>query len=211
MTNRIIASKYLELMDLYGPQGWWPLKGRYHHGEYDWPKTGNQIFEICAGAILTQNTAWSSVEIALSNLRSKKALTPRNLLQLDPDELKEAIRPSGYFNQKSLYLRTFAEFFLPLKGEPPSRETLLTVRGIGEETADSMLLYAWRSPWFVVDAYTRRIFSHNKVVEPKERYSSIQQKFHSALEPLYSGEERIRIYQEYHALIVQHAKLHFRG
>ena len=201
---------YFELMELYGPQGWWPINGRYHYDEYDWPKTKNHTFEICIGAILTQNTAWTSVEIAIRNLRSLKALTPGKLLEMNLDELKEAIRPAGYFNQKSTYLKIFSEFFITRKGAGPSRKELLKVRGIGEETADCMLLYGWNKPWFVVDAYTRRIFSHHGVVEMKERYSSIQQKFHSALEPLYEGEERIRVYQEYHALIVQHAKLYFR-
>ena len=209
--TKLIADKYLELMDLYGPQGWWPLKGRYHPGEYEWPKTDCQLFEISVGAILTQNTAWTSVMTAIENLRSLKALRPHNLLALHADRLKEAIRPAGYFNQKSAYLRTFAEFYIGLKGSAPSRETLLDVRGIGEETADSMLLYAWRKPRFVVDAYTRRIFAHLGAIDPKERYSSIQQKFHEALEPLYAGEARLHVYQEYHALIVQHAKLHFSG
>ncbi len=212
MKKQLIVDMYLKLMELYGPQGWWPVDGRYHHSEYDWPRTKNQAFEICIGAILTQNTTWTSVEIALNNLRSaKKTLTPGNLLEMDLDELKKAIRPAGYFNQKSTYLKTFSEFFITRKGAVPSRKELLKVKGIGEETADCMLLYGWKKPWFVVDAYTRRIFQHHNIVEPKVRYNSIQQKFHAALEPIYEGEERIHVYQEYHALIVQHAKIHFSG
>lgn len=202
----LIAEKYHELLELYGAQGWWPLNGHYHPGEYEWPKTKNQIFEIGVGAILTQNTAWTSVEIALDNLRHLKILSPQKLLQCDLEELKEAIRPSGYFNQKSAYLKSFTEFFVIRKGAPPTRKELLRIRGIGEETADSMLLYGWREPWFVVDAYTRRVFSAHEVVGMKERYSAIQQKFHDALEPHYEGEKRVRAYQEYHALIVRHAK-----
>ncbi|MFO7937389.1 MAG: endonuclease III domain-containing protein [Kiritimatiellia bacterium] len=209
MKKNLIAVKYSELMKLYGPQGWWPVKGRYHPGEYGWPKTGNQVFEICVGAILTQNTAWVSVEKALANLRSRKTMSAQKIHKALPDDLKEAIRPAGYYNQKSIYLKSFAAFFMEQKGRIPSREALLDVKGLGEETADSILLYAWKQPYFVVDTYTRRIFSSLGLVEPKEQYSEIQQKFHKALKPLYRNRNLVHIYQEYHALLVQHAKLNF--
>lgn len=211
--STIITRTYRELLDLYGAQGWWPLSdcNGYHPSNYDLPQTKEQRFEICAGAILTQNTNWKSVEIALGNLNELQALTPESLLNLDEETLKTAIRRAGYYNQKSGYLKTLAEFLRDKGDAIPSREELLQLRGIGEETADSMLLYAFKQPWFVVDAYTRRIFSHLEVVDMKERYSSIQEKFHSALEPLYTGNEQIQIYQEYHALIVEHAKHHFSG
>lgn len=206
--EQTIAEIYLELLELYGAQGWWPLNGRYHPAEYEWPKTQNQRFEICIGAILTQNTAWRSVEIALANLRSLEAVNPRKLFEMELEELKTAIRPSGYYNQKSAYLKTFTPFFLAQKDSAPTRKALLELRGVGAETADSMLLYAWHQPWFVVDAYTRRVFLHYGAIEAKESYASIQHKFHSALEPIYQNEQLIQVYQEYHALIVQHAK-HF--
>jgi len=211
--SSVIIRTYHELLELYGAQGWWPLSdcNGYHPGNYDLPQTSAQRFEICIGAILTQNTNWKSVEIALGNLHHLQALTPESLLDLDDEILKTAIRRAGYFNQKSGYLKTLAEFFSGRDDTIPTREELLQLRGIGEESADSMLLYAFKQPWFVVDAYTRRIFSHMGAVEMKERYSSIQQKFHSALEPLYPESERVQIYQEYHALIVEHAKRHFSG
>jgi endonuclease-3 related protein len=212
--STIITRTFHELLNLYGAQGWWPLSdcNGYHPGNYELPQTREQRFEICVGAILTQNTNWKSVEIALGNLNRIQSLSPESLLNLDDEILKTAIRTAGYFNQKSRYLKTLAEFFRDKdESVTPSREELLQLRGIGEESADSMMLYAFKQPWFVVDAYTRRIFSHLGVVDMKERYSSIQQKFHKALEPRYTGDERIRIYQEYHALIVEHAKHHFSG
>ena len=211
--STIITRTYQELLDLYGAQGWWPLSdcNGYHPDNYDLPQTKAQRFEICVGAILTQNTNWKSVEIALRNLNELQSLTPESLLALDEETLKTAIRRAGYFNQKSGYLKTLAEFFCGRDDTIPTRQELLQLRGIGEESADSMMLYAFHQPWFVVDAYTRRIFSHREVVDMKERYSSIQQKFHTALEPLYADSERVQIYQEYHALIVEHAKHHFSG
>jgi len=209
----IILKTYHDLLKLYGKQGWWPLteSNGYHPGNYAFSKTPNQSFEICIGAILTQNTNWKSVEVAISNLNHQQSLTPASLLALETSHLKEAIRPTGYFNQKSLYLQTFADFFLAMKEQIPSRDELLALRGIGEETADSMLLYAFKQPFFIVDSYTRRLFSDLGIVEMKECYSSIQKKFHAVLEPELSGFKRIQVYQEYHALIVQHAKLHFSG
>lgn len=202
----IIAEKYRELLDRYGPQGWWPINGQYHPGEYNWPQTKNHLFEICLGAILTQNTNWKSAATALQNLRQLQVINALKLIKLEDGKLKAAIRPSGYFNQKCTYLKTFAKFFATQSETHPTRETLLRLRGIGSETADSMLLYGWHQPYFVVDAYTRRVFSDTGVFTPKESYGSIQQKFHTALAPLYSSRQLIQVYQEYHALIVRHAK-----
>ncbi|MDA3923914.1 MAG: endonuclease III domain-containing protein [Kiritimatiellae bacterium] len=211
--STIIIQTYHELLDLYGPRGWWPLSdyNGYHPENYELPQTKKQRFEICTGAILTQNTNWKSVEIALKNLSQLGALTPESLLKLDNETLKTAIRRAGYYNQKSAYLKNLAAFFIERDAPVPTRAELLKLRGIGEESADSMMLYAFKQPFFVVDTYTRRIFSHLGIVEMKERYSSIQNKFHTALEPVYKENERMKIYQEYHALIVEHAKRNFQG
>jgi endonuclease-3 related protein len=210
--NRI-EKIYRRLMSVYGPQGWWPLcryKGQnptktgsvkgYHPCCYDFPRNRTELFEICVGAILTQNTSWPQVEKALISLHALGAVAPKKLLSLPEAKLKVAIRSAGYFNVKAKKLKNFAEFFLSLRGRVPSREELLDVWGIGPETADSMLLYAWRVPTFVVDAYTRRIFSHLEMIGPRASYDDIKRIFEEVLAP------DLVIFQEYHALIVEHAK-----
>ena len=207
---------YSWLMKLYGPQGWWPVlshKGKkpditgdlrgYHPKDYSYPRNTNQRFEICVGAILTQNTAWKNVEKALINLKSAKVLTPRKLIQLSDKELKELIRPAGYYNQKAVYLINFTEFFLSLKGKIPSRDEVLHCKGVGDETADSILLYAYSKPEFVIDTYTKRVFSNLGFIKPDEKYSAIKKLFETFVE------RDVRVYQEYHALIVEHAKRYY--
>ncbi|OHE12080.1 MAG: endonuclease III [Sulfurimonas sp. RIFOXYB2_FULL_37_5] len=215
MTNRI-RQIYDQLYDRYGPQGWWPLlchsgtnttktgciKG-YHPKEYSFPRSADEIFEICCGAILTQNTSWVAVEKALLNLNRLDALSPRNLLDLDDQTFKEAIKPAGYFNQKAKKLRIFTSFFLVLNGRIPNRDELLGIWGIGPETADSILLYAYKVPTFVVDAYTRRIFSALGIISEQAEYAAIKKKFEENIPSDYI------IYQEYHALIVEHAKRYY--
>lgn len=206
---------YNELFKLYGPQGWWPLldvKGTnptktgsvncYHPGDFSYPKNNNQIFEICLGAILTQNTAWINVEKALVNLKRANALYIKGMKKLSLGKLKELIKPAGYFNQKSDYIKEFAKFFLV--NSDPTRNELLKVRGIGPETADSILLYAYKKPEFVVDAYTKRIFTHLKIIEEGAPYHNIKEAFESSLP------KDVQIYQEYHALIVEHAKKYYQ-
>ena len=166
----------------------------YHPGQYDIPRDRNEAFQICVGAILTQNVGWRNVESALINLRDKEALLPKALLDLSDDDLRTAIRPAGYYNQKAKKLRIFTRHFL--EHDRPDRDELLGLWGIGPETADSMLLYAFNVPIFVVDAYTRRVFPEFA----KASYDEIQERFHASLP------EDLHIYQEYHALIVRHAK-----
>lgn len=207
------TSFYQRLLDAYGPQGWWPLLGvkganptktgsvqGYHPGDYSYPHDAAQRFEICVGAILTQNTAWTSVERALSRLADADLLTPAAILSCPVDKLREAIRPSGTFNMKARKLRHFAQFFTALDGGTPEREHLLGVWGVGPETADSIRLYAYREPTMVVDAYTRRILAHLGFIEPRASYeqtqSFCQRSFPSELE----------LCQEFHALMVEHAK-----
>jgi endonuclease-3 related protein len=204
---------YRFLYDTYGPQGWWPLidfEGEnptqtgiihgYHPLRYDLPRTREEIFEICAGAILTQNVSWANVEKALLSLRSLRSLSPEGILALDSDLLKDAIRPAGYYNVKSRKLREFAVFYLSLAGQIPSRGDLLQVWGIGPETADSMLLYAYRVPVFVIDAYTRKVFGNLGLIDRDAGYDTIRAIFEGNIP------RDFIIFQEYHALIVEHAK-----
>ncbi len=203
---------YHSLFIMYGPQGWWPLlsfKRRrreeeffrgYHCGDYSFPKNAKQRFEICTGALLTQNTAWTNVEKALLNLHKMKLLSAEAIEAVKIETLKNAITPAGYYNQKAVYLKNFTQFYLSTKGKIPTRKELLSVKGIGPETADSILLYAYNQPEFVVDAYTRRMFSHLGFFDANAKYQDIKEIFESALP------ENIVIYQEFHALIVQHSK-----
>lgn len=216
MEKNIFKEIYETLYTMYGPQGWWPLldidginptktgsiKG-YHPNDYSYPKTKNQCFEICIGAILTQNTSWPSVEKSLLNLKELIDITPENVLKLDIDKLKEAIKPSGYYNQKSERLKIFSEFFINCKSTP-TRDELLKVKGIGNETADSMLLYAFNVPSFVIDAYTKRMLLNLNLISENAKYDEIKELFETNIE------KNLEIYQEYHALIVEHAKNYYR-
>ncbi|MBD3204107.1 endonuclease III domain-containing protein [Candidatus Woesearchaeota archaeon] len=212
-----IKTIYKKLFDMYGPQGWWPLleySGTnptktgsltgYHPGNYELPETQNQIFEICLGAILTQSISWVGAEKALFNLKKLNALTPDKLTKLDKRELAQTIKPAGYFNQKAKKLRQFTKFFLQLEVKP-TRKQLLSIWGVGEETADSMLLYAFKVPTFVVDAYTRRIFANLGFIDRDASYSKVKKLFEDNLEP------DLIVSQEYHALIVEHAKRYYKG
>ena len=204
MDKEIIAI-YEALLDAYGPQGWWPVAGRYHPGDYGVPKNEEETFEIIAGAVLTQNTAWTSVERALENLRRIEALNPCKILALSLDVLKSVIRPAGFFNQKAIYLREIAQFFAGLKGRTPSRKELMSVKGVGNETADSILLYAYKRPEFVIDAYTKRIVTSLGLADRGAGYMELKNLFESNLP------RDVAIYQEYHALLVEHAKRFYSG
>lgn len=208
---------YHKLYQLYGPQGWWPLmdwegenptktgslKG-YHPLNYNLPETSQQRFEVILGAILTQNTAWTSVEKALWNLKRMAVVHPQNLLELETEILKEAVRPAGFFNQKSVYLQEISRFFLKMDGKVPSRKEILGIKGVGNETADSILLYAYHQPQFVVDAYTKRIYSHLGVIKENSSYMEVKNLFEECLP------RNVPLYQEYHALIVEHAKRYYQ-
>jgi endonuclease-3 related protein len=213
--RRRVAALLPRLLDAYGPQGWWPLRSRaaspgfdehgYHAGDYREPTTGAGRFEVMAGAVLTQNTAWRNVEPALDALLGGRPLDPRAVAEMSLEELAERIRTSGYFRQKARKLRALAEFIGARGEEPPSREELLGIWGIGPETADSILLYAFRRPYFVVDAYTRRLLSRLAVIGGSESYGEIQRLFVAAIPP------EAEAYNELHALVVRHAKEHCRS
>jgi len=155
------------------------------------------------GAILTQNTSWLQADKALLNLNQLKAIEPELLLKLDDETLKSAIRCAGFLNQKSTYLKKITIFFIELDGKTPSRKELLKVKGVGNETADSILLYAYKQLEFVVDTYTRRIFAHLSLVDEDIKYMELKKLFESNLP------QDVPIYQEYHALLVEHAKRYY--
>lgn len=207
---------YEKLYELYGPQGWWPLIGHdgtnptktgairgYHPENYDLPSGRNQIYEVILGAILTQNTSWLSAEMALFNLNELNATKPEKLLKLDDETLKSTIRCAGFLNQKAIYLKEITKFFIKLDGRIPTRKELLAVKGVGNETADSILLYAYKQSEFVVDVYTKRIFVHLGLVSENIKYMELKELFESNLP------KAVVVYQEYHALIVEHAKRYY--
>jgi endonuclease-3 related protein len=188
---------YQRLLAHYGEQAWWPA---------------DSPFEVMVGAILTQNTAWSNVEKALAQLRDAAVLDPEALADLPPERLAPLIRSSGYYNQKAQRLSGFARWYreqggldaLKQRSGSELRRQLLGLHGIGPETADDMLLYAFDQPFFVIDSYTRRILQRLGLIEGREGYDRLQQGFHQAIPP------EVPVYQQYHALIVEHAKQHCR-
>ena len=188
---------FLALFDAFGEQHWWPGRSR---------------FEVIVGAILTQSTSWTNVEAAIANLRKAGLLNPATMKKTPHAKLAASIRPSGYFRQKAKKLKAFVDFLFDGYGgslsrmfrtpTPALREQLLTVHGIGPETADSILLYTGRRPVFVIDAYTRRIFQRHNLATAKDSYEDLRTRFESSLpnDP--------QLFNEYHALIV-HTGKHF--
>ncbi|TVO73456.1 endonuclease III domain-containing protein [Sedimenticola selenatireducens] len=183
---------YDRLLAEYGPQQWWP---------------GETSFEVMVGAVLTQNTAWPNVERAIQNLKQAGILSPQAIDHSPQTALADLLRPSGYFNVKAVRLKNLCKWVLELgleEGRDLStdslRSTLLAVNGIGPETADDILLYAYDRPVFVIDAYTRRIFSRIGLVSGNESYETLRAQFERELGA------SAAIYNEYHALIVYHAK-----
>jgi endonuclease-3 related protein len=188
-----LRALYRSLSEVYGVQPWWPAESP---------------FEVVVGAVLTQNAAWSNVEKAIERLRAAGLLSLSALLAADQATLAEAIRPSGYFNIKAARLRNLCEFLAAQGGLEAfaarrleeQRHGLLSVNGIGPETADDILLYALERPVFVIDAYTRRLLQRFGLSEGKEGYEELRRGFEQALAA------DVQLYQQYHALIVVHAK-----
>ena len=183
------------LLATYGRQHWWP---------------GDSRFEVMAGAILTQNTAWRNVELALDNLKTAGLLSPEAIAAVPNQRLAALIRPAGYYNVKARRLANLCRFVLQQGGVAALadrssewlRAALLGVNGIGPETADSIMLYAFERPLFVIDAYTRRIFRRLDMIRGDEAYDLLRGMFERALD------RDTGLYNELHALIVHHAKSH---
>lgn len=186
---------YHLLFERFGPQHWWP---------------GETKFEIMVGAILTQNTNWANVEKAIANLKLTGCLSPEKLYNLDLRQLAELIRPAGYYNIKTKRLKNFMKWlFENYAGDLANLESvktdtlraeLLAIKGIGNETADSILLYALNRPIFVVDAYSARVAARHRLIEPDADYGQLRELFQSNLP------QDIQLFNEYHALLVRVGK-----
>ena len=186
---------YRLLLHRYGPQYWWPA---------------DSPFEVIVGAILTQSTSWINVEKAILNLKSAGVLHPDSLRRLSHSELAELIHPCGYYNSKAQKLKAFVEYLANAHHDslnslfspdiPDLRKELIAIHGIGEETADSIILYAARKPLFVVDAYTRRIITRTGLNSTENSYSAYQELFMNNLP------HKEKLFNEYHALFVRHGK-----
>jgi len=210
-----VGRLHRRLAAFYGPQGWWPLAtlaGRpgfdprgYHPGIYGVPGPRRR-FEVAAGAVLTQNTAWGNAEAALAALAAAGLATPAALLSCSPRRLAALVRPSGYYKQKARKLRLLAAFLAGLpRGRAPARNQLLALWGIGPETADSILLYAWHLPVPVADAYTRRLFFRLGWTGPRAGYEELGALCARGLPA------QAPVLQEFHALVMRHAKEHCRA
>jgi endonuclease-3 related protein len=195
MITEQLTEIYQLLFDRFGPQSWWP---------------GETPFEIITGAILTQNTNWANVEKAIANLKSAHLLTPEKLCHLDVSALAELIRPAGYYNIKAKRLKSFLSWlFRNYDGQLANLENLdtdrlraelLAVKGIGRETADSILLYAFGRPTFVVDAYTARVAVRHGLIDSEADYEQLRELFQSNLP------QDSQLFNEYHALLVRLGK-----
>lgn len=191
----VLLDTYKTLYNAFGPQHWWP---------------GDTPFEISVGAILTQNTNWTNVEKAIGNLKENNVLNAGRLHKLGTKKLASLIRPSGYFNVKAERLKNFLSYIhihyndslagMKKVDTQNLREELLSVNGIGPETADSILLYALERPVFVIDAYTRRALSRHGLASDNAAYHELQTLFHEAIP------SDVNIYNEYHALLVKLGK-----
>ncbi len=194
-TQDTLAHIYNQLSKQYGPQHWWP---------------GDTAFEIAVGAILTQNTNWTNVEKAINNIKHAKALDPHRLHSITTEELEDLIRPAGYYRVKTKRLKNFLSWLIENSdGQLENltshntfalREDLLSINGIGPETADSILLYALNRPIFVVDTYTARMATRHGLIEPPFDYHELQDLFQSNLP------QDTQLFNEYHALIVRIGK-----
>jgi endonuclease-3 related protein len=188
---------YKLLLKAYGPQKWWPAESS---------------LEVMVGAVLTQNTNWQGVEKAIANLKRVNLLDPHKLKAIPTEELSRLIKPAGYFNLKARRLKNLIGMVVEAYGgdlvamgqteTAQLRQELLLVNGVGPETADSILLYAFHRPIFVVDTYTYRVTNRHALVEEEVNYQALQDFFMQHL-PL-----DVDMFNEYHALLVKVGKLH---
>jgi len=190
-TAELLMEMYKRLYDYFGPQHWWPAE---------------TPFEVCVGAILTQNASWQNVERAIKNLKEKNLLNPFKIYELPLNLLSQVIKPCGFYNIKAKRLKNFVKFLVEkyegnlnklfAKELPEVREELLSLKGLGKETVDSMLLYAGNFPIFVVDAYTYRILNRHYLIPEETTYDEMQSLFMDNLPP------DPQLFNEYHALLV---------
>ncbi len=195
MVSDELKKIYDLLYERFGPQYWWP---------------GDTTFEIIISAILTQNTNWTNVEEAIANLKSANALSPGRIHEISQDDLAVMIRPAGYFNIKAKRIKNFLNWLfenyagrverLANVSTSVLREQLLSINGIGPETADSILLYGLEREIFVVDAYTSRITTRHGLIEPEHDYQQLQQLFEMNLPT------ELKLFNEYHGLLVRVGK-----
>ncbi len=198
-TSNDLRELYDALLSAHGHRAWWP---------------GDTPFEVMVGAILTQRTNWRNVEKAIGNLKEAKVLSPRALAELDPLQLQSLIRPAGYYRQKAARVHRLAQWVVErcdgdldeLTDVPTDelRADLLAIRGIGPETADSIMLYALERPVFVVDTYTNRIVVRHGLLDPECGYYELKDLFESVLPA------DIELFQDYHAQLVEVGKRHCR-
>jgi len=194
--TKALLQIYQKMFEALGPRQWWP---------------GETPFEVVIGAILTQNTNWSNVEKAINNLKTAGKLSPVGIYELSVTELAKLIRPSGFFNVKAKRVKAFINWlFSRYEGNLSKmldqdlqtlRGELLSVKGIGPETADSILLYAGNKPTFVVDAYTHRIFSRHELIPEESTYDEMKSFFEENLP------KDVQLFNEYHALLVNVGKM----
>ncbi len=188
-----LQKMYEQMLSALGHQHWWPAE---------------TPFEVCVGAILTQNTNWKNVEKAINNLKREGMLTPEAIASSDLERLCELIKPSGFYRQKARRLIEFCKWWIDIGGidslnqmeTERLREELLSIKGVGPETADSILLYAFDRPIFVVDAYTYRILLRHNLIDEDCDYETLQSIFMSNL-PC-----DVQMFKEYHALLVEVGK-----
>ncbi len=189
MNNLSYLSVYEIFLNFYGLQNWWPVH-----------RNTDPFVEISVGAVLTQNTSWKNVEKAIENLINEDLLNFDKLCKVETERLQKLIKPSGFYVRKS---KTIKEMSCKLNNKNRSkisRDFLLSIHGIGKETADSILLYGLNKPYFVIDSYTKRIFTRIGLLERDLNYDQIQEVFSENLP------EDTNLYKEYHALIVKHGK-----
>ena len=200
----------------FSSQGWWPttrddkLIPEYNSSNSTRALSDKERLEIVFGAILTQNTSWKNVEKAIINLNKNNLINVNKISNISQEELAELIKSSGYFNQKAERLKIFCNYLIKNyegniskffeKNIDELRQELLSIKGIGPETADSIILYAAQKPIFVIDAYTKRVFSRLGICNNNINYDQLQQLFHSNLK------NDVKLFNEYHALIVELAK-----
>jgi endonuclease-3 related protein len=199
-TTDLLMQMYQAMRERFGPRNWWPSAAG--------ADTTEGKLEICLGAILTQNTSWGNIELAIENLRQAGALSVDALHALPQAQLADLIHPAGYFNVKAGRLRNFIAAVREAGGieaflAPPAyelREAMLCIRGVGRETADSIILYAAGKPSFVIDTYTARIMSRHRLIGPEDDYDSIKELFESALS------QDVALWNDYHAQLVEVGK-----